>query len=197
MPPAPVDHESRREDVSRAVWQVLAEKGFGGLTLRAVATAMGVSTGMLMHYFPAKRALIAHALSLLESNTAGRPRRAHPAPGLATVRAMLLDILPLTPDDTARNRIWVSSWDLSLADDALAAEQADRYARLRATLRPHLDAAREAGEIPAGADPDQLAATAVAFTHGLVVQALFDPGRFPEGVQVAMLDDFLASLVTA
>ncbi|MGV9422854.1 TetR/AcrR family transcriptional regulator [Streptomyces sp. NPDC003656] len=196
MPPAPVDHESRREDVSRAVWQVLAEKGFGGLTLRAVAAAMGVSTGMLMHYFPAKRALIAHALSLLESNTAGRPRREHPAPGLATVRAMLLDILPLTPDDTARNRIWVSSWDLSLADDALAAEQAERYTRLRATLSPHLSAARDAGELPPDADPDQLAATAVAFTHGLVVQALFDPDRFPEDVQTAMLDGFLASLAT-
>ncbi|MEU4148805.1 TetR/AcrR family transcriptional regulator [Streptomyces sp. NPDC026659] len=197
MPPAPVDHESRREDVSRAVWQVLAEKGFGALTLRAVAAAMGVSTGMLMHYFPTKRALIAHALSLLESNTAGRPRREHPAPGLATVRAMLLDILPLTPDDTARNRVWVSSWDLSLADDALAAEQAERYARLRATMSPHFEAARDLGEVPAGADPDQLAATAVAFAHGLVVQALFDPGRFSEGVQTAMLDDFLASLAAA
>ncbi|MEU9398874.1 TetR/AcrR family transcriptional regulator [Streptomyces sp. SID4985] len=197
MPPAPVDHESRREDVSRAVWQVLAEKGFGALTLRAVAAAMGVSTGMLMHYFPTKRALIAHALSLLESNTAGRPRREHPTPGLATVRAMLLDILPLTPDDTARNRIWVSSWDLSLADDALAAEQAERYARLRATMYPHFEAARDLGEVPAGADPDQLAATAVAFAHGLVVQALFDPGRFSGDVQTAMLDDFLASLAAA
>ncbi|MGW2466730.1 TetR/AcrR family transcriptional regulator [Streptomyces bauhiniae] len=197
MPPAPGDHDARREDVSRAVWQVLADKGFAGLTLRAVAAAMGVSTGMLMHYFPAKRALITHALDLLETRTAGRPRREHPAPGLATVRAMLLDILPLTPGDTLRNRVWVSSWDLSLADDGLAAEQAGRYTRLRASLRPHLEAARELGELPAHADPEQLAATAVAFTHGLVVQALFDPGRFPEDAQVALLDGFLTSLAAS
>ncbi|MGW4224482.1 TetR/AcrR family transcriptional regulator [Streptomyces bauhiniae] len=197
MPPAPGDHDARREDVSRAVWQVLADKGFGGLTLRAVAAAMGVSTGMLMHYFPAKRALITHALDLLETRTAGRPCREHPTPGLATVRAMLLDILPLTPGDTARNRVWVSSWDLSLADDGLAAEQADRYTRLRSSLRPHLEVARELGELPAHADPEQLAATAVAFTHGLVVQALFDPGRFPEGAQVALLDGFLTSLAAS
>ncbi|MFI2765259.1 TetR/AcrR family transcriptional regulator [Streptomyces echinatus] len=194
MPPAPGDREARRKNVSEAVWRVLADKGFGGLTLRAVATAMGVSTGMLMHYFPTKRALVTHALDLLEKDTAQRPRRAHPEPGLATVRAMLLDILPLTPDDTARNRIWVSSWDLSLADDALAAEQAGRYARLRSTIRPHLEAARDAGELPATADPEQLAATAVAFTHGLVVQALFDPDRFPLDVQTATVDSFLASL---
>ncbi|MBB5934717.1 TetR/AcrR family transcriptional regulator [Streptomyces zagrosensis] len=193
MPPAPGDREARREDVSEAVWQVLADKGFGGLTLRAVAAAMGVSTGMLMHYFPTKRALLTHALDLLEKRTAERPRRVRPAAGLATVRAMLLDILPLTPGDTARNRVWVSSWDLSLADDGLATEQADRYTRLRATIRPHLEAARDLGELPAAADPDQLAATAVAFTHGLVVQALFDPDRFSHDVQIAMLDDFLVS----
>ncbi|WP_326743283.1 TetR/AcrR family transcriptional regulator [Streptomyces sp. NBC_01768] len=194
MPPAPGDREARRDDVSRAVWQVLADKGFGGLTLRAVAAAMGVSTGMLMHYFPTKRALIAHALDLLEKRTAERPRRDRPADGLATVRAMLLDILPLTEGDTARNRIWVSSWDLALADDGLATDQADRYTRLRSTLRPHFEAARGLGEVPAAADPEQLAATAVAFTHGLVVQALFDPDRFPEDVQIAMVDDFLASI---
>ncbi|MFH8607385.1 TetR/AcrR family transcriptional regulator [Streptomyces sp. NPDC018029] len=194
MPPAPGDREARRQDVSEAVWQVLADKGFGGLTLRAVAAAMSVSTGMLMHYFPTKRALLTHALDLLEKRTAERPRRTRPAAGLATVRAMLLDILPLTPGDTARNRVWVSSWDLSLADDELAAEQAGRYERLRATLRPHLEAARDLGELPAAADPEQLAATAVAFTHGLVVQALFDPDRFSVGRQTALLDDFLASV---
>lgn len=194
MPPAPGDREARRKDVSEAVWQVLADKGFGGLTLRAVAVTMGVSTGMLMHYFPTKRALITHALNLLEKHTDERPRRTRPAPGLATVRAMLLDVLPLTPGDTARNRVWVSSWDLSLADDRLATEQADRYTRMRSTIRPHLEAARDLGELSATADPEQLAASAVAFTHGLVVQALFDPGRFPEEVQIAMLDDFLASI---
>ncbi|MGC0334188.1 AcrR family transcriptional regulator [Streptomyces sp. SAI-170] len=194
MPPAPGDREARRKDVSEAVWRVLADKGFGGLTLRAVAAAMGVSTGMLMHYFPTKRALITHALDLLEKNTAQRPRRAHPAPGLATVRAMLLDILPLTPDDTARNRIWVSSWDLSLADDDLSAAQAARYARLRSTIRPHLEAARDRGELADGAEPERLATAAVAFTHGLVVQALFDPARFPEDVQTTLLDGFLTSL---
>ncbi|MFF8605475.1 hypothetical protein ACF06X_06015 [Streptomyces sp. NPDC015346] len=34
----------------------------------------------------------------------------------------------------------------------------------------------------------------MAFAHGLVVQALFDPGRFPEDAQTALLDDFLASI---
>jgi AcrR family transcriptional regulator len=180
--------------VSEAVWQVLAAKGFGGLTLRAVAAQMGVSTGLLTHYFPSKLALVTHALDLLERDTAGRPRRVPPADGLPSVRVMLLDILPLTPADTARNRIWVSSWDLSLADDALRAQQAGRYTRLRDRIRPHLESARDLEQIPANADPGQLAAACVAFVHGLVVQALFDPDRFAADVQTAMVDDFVAGL---
>jgi len=155
---------------------------------------MGVSTGMLMHYFPTERALVAHALNLLEEHTAECPRRERPAEGLAALRAVLLDILPLTPEDTARNRIWVGSWDLVVADDGLGADRADRCTRMRSAIRPHLEAARDLGELPPAADPERPAAAAVAFVHGLVVQALFDPGRFPVEVQSAMLDGFLASI---
>ncbi|MCA6091305.1 TetR family transcriptional regulator [Streptomyces sp. SCA3-4] len=194
MAPAPVDHEARRGDVSQAVWRVLAAKGFGGLTLRAVAAEMGVSTGLLMHYFPAKRALVVHALELLEKSSADRPRRARPQEGLAALRVLLLDTLPIGRDNTARNRIWVSSWDLALADEGLCADQGERYVRMRAALRPHLEAARALGEIPATADVDHLAAAAVAFVHGLVVQALFDPQRFSADTQAAVVDAFVDGL---
>ncbi|MEV5239490.1 TetR/AcrR family transcriptional regulator [Streptomyces cinnamoneus] len=194
MAPAPVDHEARRGDVSQAVWRVLAATGFGGLTLRAVAAEMGVSTGLLMHYFPTKRALVVHALELLEKSSADRPRRARPQEGLAALRSVLLDTLPIGRENTARNRIWVSSWDLALADEGLSAGQGERYVRMRAALRPHLEAARALGEIPATADLDHLAATAVAFVHGLVVQALFDPERFPADTQTAVVDTFVAGL---
>ncbi|MFB6714584.1 MULTISPECIES: TetR/AcrR family transcriptional regulator [unclassified Streptomyces] len=196
MPPARGDREARREDVSEAVWKVLGEKGFNGLTLRAVAAAMDVSTGMLMHYFPTKRALVIHALGILEKRTAERPRRERPAAGLMALREVLLDILPLTADDTARNRIWVSSWDLALADDEVGRAQADRYTRMRSAIRAHLEDARRLEEVAAATDLEQLAAETVAFVHGLTVQALFDPGRFPAAVQTSMVDDFLHRTAT-
>jgi AcrR family transcriptional regulator len=192
--PAPTDHDARRRDVSEAVWRVLARHGFDGLTLRAVAAEMGASTGLLTHYFPSKQALIRHALQVSEEHSAKRPRRDADAEGLAALRAALLDVLPLDPATTVMNRVWVSSWDVALGDRELGVAERARYRRWRARLRPIVEAAQRGGELPPRADVDDLVATVAAFTHGLVVQALFDPRTFPHQRQVVLLDAFLESL---
>jgi len=183
--PAATDHDARRRDVSEAVWRVLARGGFGGLTLRAVAAEMGASTGLLTHYFPSKDALVRHALQVAEERTAIRPRRD------GGLRAALLDVLPLDAASTTMNRVWVSSWDAALGDPELGKAERARYRRWRARLRPLVEK-----ELPAG-DPDDLVATVAAFTHGLVVQALFDPRAFPRARQMALLDAFLDGLKPA
>ncbi|MEU9126430.1 TetR/AcrR family transcriptional regulator [Streptomyces sp. NPDC048506] len=194
MPRTKGDHEARRRDVSEAVWRVLAAHGFGGLTLRAVAAELGATTGLLTHYFPAKRDLVAHALDLLEERSASRPRRTAEA-GLSAVRAAMLDVLPLNAEATDANRIWVSSWDVALADSALSGDHARRYAQGRDRLSDLIAAAQRLGELPAG-DPARIAAGAQSFVLGLVVQALFDPTTFPARRQTELLDDYLASLTS-
>ncbi|AXK33842.1 TetR family transcriptional regulator [Streptomyces armeniacus] len=191
MPPARGDHDARRADVSEAVWRVLAERGLGGLTLRAVAAEMGASTGLLTHYFPTKRALVQHALEVAEARTASRARRRPEAGGLPALRAALLDVLPLTEESAAMNRVWVSSWDNALADPGFHRNERARLARWRATLRTHVTDAQRQGELPAAADPDEVVAAAAAFTHGLVAHALFDPDAYPPHRQTALLDAFL------
>ncbi|MGW1467321.1 TetR/AcrR family transcriptional regulator [Streptomyces sp. NPDC001493] len=192
MPRTKGDHEARRRDVSAAVWKVMATRGFAGLTLRAVATELGATTGLLTHYFPTKQALVEYALELLEQRTASRPRR-EASEGLAAFRAALLDILPLTPASTESNRIWVSSWDAALSDSDLSTAYARKYARSRDRLSDQVAAAQELGELPRD-DPARIAAAAQSFVLGLVVQALFAPAAFPPERQIALLDGHLADL---
>ncbi|MFF7635540.1 TetR/AcrR family transcriptional regulator [Kitasatospora sp. NPDC008050] len=192
MTPARGDHEARRRDVSTAVWRVLADRGFGALTLRAVAAEMGASTGLLTHYFPNKQALLRTALEVLDQRNQERPRRAAAA-GLASLRAHLLDVLPLTTEAADANRIWVSSWDVALADPELATEHAERYRRARVRLTGHVEAAQALGELPTATPAEDLAAAAQAFTLGLVVQALFAPAEFPPERQIKLVDDWLAA----
>src|SRR5262249_18869461 len=136
------------------------------------------------HYSPSKDALIRHALEVAEERTAVRARRD------GGLRGALLDVLPLDAASTTMNRVWVSSWDAALGDADLGLAERARYKRWRARLRPLVDA-----ELPG--DPDELTATVAAFTHGLVVQALFGPRTFPRARQVALLDDFLKGLKPA
>ncbi|MGK4580774.1 TetR/AcrR family transcriptional regulator [Kitasatospora sp. HPMI-4] len=206
MTPARGDHDARRTDVSEAVWRVLAERGFGGLTLRAVAAEMKATTGLLTHYFPNKRALVTHALEVLERRSEGRPRPAvaaleaadgAEAPALELLRAVLLDTLPLTPESRGGNRIWVGSWDVALADPELAAEHAARYRRSRERLTALIADAQQAGAMTSARPAEELAASVQSHVLGLVVQALLAPQDFPPERQTALLDAYLESLRTA
>ncbi|UQT54045.1 TetR family transcriptional regulator C-terminal domain-containing protein [Streptomyces durmitorensis] len=159
---------------------------------------MGATTGLLTHYFPSKRALLRHALEVLDRRSADRPRpaaeRAGAASGLVMLRATLLDILPLDAESAASNRIWVASWDVALADPELAREHAERYRRARERKARHIAEAQELGELPPGPRADDTAAAAQSFVLGLVVQALFAPQDFPAERQIALVDEYLAGM---
>lgn len=191
--PAKGDHDARRAQVSEAVWRVLAERGFGGLTLRAVAGELGSSTGLLTHYFPSKRALVWHALDVAEQRTQGYLRQVPEGEGRDGLRAALLAVLPVTPELVEMSRVWVSSWDAGIGDDELGAVHGARYVRWRARLIPHIEAAIRLGQI-AATDPARLAIRCAAFAHGLVVQALFDRDLMTPETQIRLLDEFLTSL---
>lgn len=192
--PAKGDHDARRADVAEAVWRVLASHGFGGLTMRAVAGELGASTGLLTHYFRSKRELVHYAHEVASARTETRPRMTADTPGLAALRVALLNVLPLTPESAAMSRVWVSFWDAALGDETLNKAQRARYEKWRAALQAHVEQAQARGELPAGLDPSDTATEAAAFAHGLVVQALFDPDRFPARRQRTLLDNFLSDL---
>ena len=192
--PARGDQDSRRADVAAAVWRVLATSGFDGLTLRAVATEMGASTGLLTHYFTSKRDLVRYAHEVAADRTDTRPRQTAEEPGLAALRIALVNVLPLTPEATAMSRVWVSFWDAALGDDALSEAQRTRYERWRGRLQACVEAAQARGELTQKMPAADVAVEAAAFAHGLVVQALFDPDRLPAERQLALLDNFLAGL---
>ena len=194
--PAKGDHETRRADVAAAVWRVLAAHGFDGLTLRAVATEMNASTGLLTHYFTNKRDLVRYAHEVAAERTDNRPLRAADEPGLAALRVALVNVLPLTPEETAMSRVWVSFWDAALGDDELRDAQRARYERWRGRLLACVEAAQARGELTRETPAADVAVEAAAFAHGLVVQALFDPDRFPPDRQLALLENFLSGLTS-
>lgn len=133
------DTLAQRAQLSEAVWLVLAERGPGGLTLRAVAEAASCTTGLVLHTFRDKQALLLHARDLLHVRTRDRAdeiERTTPHPP-AALAGIVLDAIPTTADRMANARIWVGFLAASLGDPVLARRHSahshaliDRLARL-------------------------------------------------------------------
>ncbi|MEM9815968.1 MAG: TetR/AcrR family transcriptional regulator [Cyanobacteria bacterium P01_D01_bin.6] len=57
--PKIVDHDRYRRELLAQCLSLFAEKGFSAVTMRQVASSLGVSTGTLYHYFPNKESIFA------------------------------------------------------------------------------------------------------------------------------------------
>lgn len=55
--PKIVDHDRYRQELLSQCLEVIAEKGYATITMREIASGLGVSTGTLYHYFPSKEQL--------------------------------------------------------------------------------------------------------------------------------------------
>lgn len=188
------DLEEQQQRLSAATWSVLAERGVRGLTLRAVAERAGCTTGLVLHAFPDKQALLSHARQLLHDRTGVRADAVERsgAPPEQVLRDVLQNAASLTPQTRDESRVWMSFLAEALSDDVLGRQHVannrsflDRIARLVAACRPDWpDTAcrREATSL-------------VALVEGLNTLSVLDPERYSEHVQRRSLADALERVV--
>jgi len=189
------DVQAQKALLSGATWQVLAEDGLPGLTLRAVAERAGCTTGLVMHAFPTRKALLLHARDLLYERTAARADAAEAAAGdaAAALRAVVLGVVDLVEGRQDESRVWVGFLAAALADEDLA----DRH---RAANRSFVARLRRlVGECRPEWDEDRLGPVVlklVALIEGFNVLASADPATYPTELQRAVLERELEGLVS-
>jgi AcrR family transcriptional regulator len=176
--PKIVDHEQRRREVLSAARRVIVRDGIDAATTRAIAKEAGYSNGVLAHYFADKDEILLSALR--QSHQRIRERlsaKVEGVSGLAALRELLLDNLPLDAERTQETRLEVSFWSRSLASDGLAEIQRAEAAELRSAVRGLLAQARTAGELTTDENLDDLAEHLLALVDGLSLHLLLYPGR--------------------
>ena len=189
------DSEARRTEFAEAAWRTIAERGLDAATVREVARGAGASTGRLVHYFRSKDELMLEAL-----RHAGRVVRRRmnallaEQRGLAALRALLLDALPLDDTRRAEWRFWLAYWGRAASEPGLAAEHERRIGVWRGMLLHVLGDAQQAGELAAGVDAALEAEAIMALVDGLGQHALFDPVSLTEARLRAHVDALLARL---
>ncbi|MEV4111526.1 TetR/AcrR family transcriptional regulator [Nonomuraea sp. NPDC049695] len=175
--PKQVDQDERRQAMSEAVWRVVAERGMDGLTMRAVADAAGCTTGMVTHYFRDKKALMAHARSVMHH------RMAHRADVLAaqstareTLRSVCEQALPLDAERRLETVVWMHFQLAARTDAELLHLHASAHAswvhRLTGAMRAALGR-------PEPADLEERVHSLVACLDGLALNAVTDPDAYP------------------
>jgi AcrR family transcriptional regulator len=176
--PKIVDHDERRREVLSAARRVIVRDGIDAATTRAIAKEAGYSNGVLAHYFADKDEILLSALRQSHQRIRDRlTRKVEAATGLAALRELLLDNLPLDAERTQESRLEVSFWSRSLASERLAEVQRAEADELRAAVRDLLAQARAAGELRTDDNLDDLTEHLLALVDGLSLHLLLYPGR--------------------
>ncbi|MEH1099596.1 TetR/AcrR family transcriptional regulator [Micromonospora sp. CPCC 205561] len=166
-----------RQQLFAALERVLAGEGPTRLTGRAVTREAGVATGLLYaHFANFDDFLAGYAVDRtfqLAGEVAGLPGRA----GSGTVAGNLSEALLATPPRTllALTRLTASWPDLAANVQAVLGDGAAGLQVIERAIAGYLDAERELGRVPAGADAQGLALAAVGALHHVVLSGEAGP----------------------
>ncbi|MFG3493978.1 TetR/AcrR family transcriptional regulator [Streptomyces sp. NPDC047928] len=183
--------ERRRAEIVRAALDVIAERGYRGASLAAVAERVGLTQQGLLHHFPNKEALLVAVLEERDQWDTG-------GAGSGGPDDRRLGLLPLLVEYNAMRPGVVQTFSALLGESVTDGHPARafftrRYTQVREDLAALLRA--EYGDrLPGGLTPERAAPLLTAVLDGLQYQWLLDP----ESVDMpAAFRDFLRLLGTA
>lgn len=70
--PRVIDHAVYKEEILAKCFDLFARRGYGNLTMRALARELDLSTGSLYHYFPSKEAIFEEMVTWLSGRDVQR-----------------------------------------------------------------------------------------------------------------------------
>ncbi|MCX4778233.1 TetR/AcrR family transcriptional regulator [Streptomyces sp. NBC_01264] len=164
--------EERRAEIVRAALEVIAERGYRGAALGAVAERVGLTQQGLLHYFPSKEALLVAVLEERDRWDTGGGSR-------AMADAWRPDLLASLVEYNAMRPGIVQTFSALLGESVTEGHPAreffaERYAQVRSAMAGVLRA--EYGDrLPSGLTPEQAAPLLAAVMDGLQYQWLLAP----------------------
>lgn len=172
--PSTVTRRSASErvaQISAAAQDLAREAGLSAVTLRAVATEIGVAPALVAHYVPSMDALVGDTFAAIvgdELAEVGQLARSRgtAAEALAAVLATLLD-------ESRREvtLIWVQSWSLGGRNEMLAERVRQQMDAWRGFLAGVIDEGRAAGDFRCD-DPAAIAGQILGMVDGLNAHSL-------------------------
>ena len=174
--------QHRRQDFVHASMLCLAEHGYHGTSVRKIASAAGVTPGLLTHYYSGKAELIADAYRYGADMTREHAEAAARAAGPGAIerfRAFVSASFIGPQIDADVFRIWLNFWAVTITEPSVRAVHAETYRDYRNILASLLADILTAEEKPA--ETEDVAALAIgtnAIIDGLWLERGLDPQTF-------------------
>jgi AcrR family transcriptional regulator len=189
--PRLVDHDVRRRQIAEAVWRLAVRGGLENVTLRQVAAEAEVSARLVQYYFGTRDRLLLGALEVLNADAEQRAKERVAALGRApgpraTVRGVLLELLPLDEERRNRHIVYAAYFVRFLTEPALAEVAREAAPALTHLVAGLIDHGREPGHVPPDVDAMAEAAFLLAGAEGLRTSVLL--GQCAPDEAVALLD---------
>ncbi|RZQ63516.1 TetR/AcrR family transcriptional regulator [Amycolatopsis suaedae] len=165
--PKLVDHHERRTRIADALFQVAATDGIEAVSLRHVAAAAGVTTGMVQHYFRTKEEMLLFALDVIGERVQARVEASTARGTGAMLRELLVQQLPFDEPRRAELRVALAFQAYAVRSPAIAARLREGHERLRDVVAGQIRQAQAAGEASRTLDPHASATGLVALVEGL------------------------------
>lgn len=167
--------EVRREEILRATCDEVARRGFASTRAADVASALGISTGLVFYHFESKDALLSAAFAYAAERDLERLDAIARGGGSALER--LASILRVYgPEDSgAAWPLWIDAWATSLRSPEMAEVSRRLDVHWKDTVADVIRQGVEAGEMTC-ADPSGAAWRITALLDGLAVQATVHDG---------------------
>jgi TetR/AcrR family transcriptional regulator, transcriptional repressor of bet genes len=197
--PKQVDHQARREQITEAVYRLIAQRGFDAVSLREVAAEAGVSMGLVQHYFRTKDQMLHFALERMRDRVVRRVEHrlanlAEARTTRAVLRAMMLEVIPMNDESRADACVSMAFFNRALVDPSYTAALQDTYPSAIAVVSQLLHQARDNNELPPDRNPEQEAVNLYALTQGLLGPLLI--GHYTPQAAAAAVDHHLDRLFT-
>jgi AcrR family transcriptional regulator len=186
----------RREALIGATLRCLKRYGHGGVSVRRISAAAGVSIGLINHHFPSKSGLIAEtyeklALSLQESIR----RQADEHAGTPRERVSGFFRASFTPEllDPEIFNVWLVFWSMVTHSPEIREVHDRTYRKYRSTLEALLGRLSDSGAAP----QIRLRPAAIALCallDGLWVELSLSASTFKPREAIALCEDWVTAL---
>jgi AcrR family transcriptional regulator len=163
--------EERIAQITAAARSLALDAGLGAVTLRAIATEVGVAPALVAHYVPSMDSLVADTFAAIVGEELAEVEEL--AGGHGTAASALAAVLASLLDDRRAEvtLVWVQSWSLGRRNDALAAHVREQMDAWRAFLARVLGDGLDGGELHFH-DADAIAGQILGMVDGLNAHSL-------------------------